>query len=190
MQGAPDPAALADKWAIQEQIYNYCRSVDRLDVPLGHAVFHEGSYADFPTFKGTGQGWIDDVCKAHLDFLHHSHQVTNVIIHVDGDTAGSEAYVIANLRQQHHIVHSGRRAVGSGWLPVEIQRVPLEAKPIKNGTTTGSWTAPKWEIARPEGNDHMKFGSLRGDTVVPHAPPISMCVGKGVERFMPDRLQR
>jgi hypothetical protein len=99
MQGAPDPATLADKWAIQEQIYNYCRSVDRLDVPLGHAVFHEDSYADFPTYKGTGQGWIDDVCREHLNFLHHSHQVTNVIIHVDGDTAGSEAYVTANLRQ-------------------------------------------------------------------------------------------
>ncbi len=34
------------------------------------------------------------------NFLHHSHQVTNVIIHVDGDQAGSEAYVTANLRQQ------------------------------------------------------------------------------------------
>jgi SnoaL-like domain len=100
MQGSPDPARLADILAIQQQIYNYCRSVDRLDVPLGHAVFHEDSYADFPTYKGTGQGWIDAVCKEHLNFLHHSHQVTNVIIHVDGDRAGSEAYVTANLRQQ------------------------------------------------------------------------------------------
>jgi SnoaL-like domain len=100
MQGSPDPARLADILAIQQQIYNYCRSVDRLDVPLGHAVFHEDSYADFPTYKGTGQGWIDAVCKEHLNFLHHSHQVTNVIIHVDGDKAGSEAYVTANLRQQ------------------------------------------------------------------------------------------
>jgi SnoaL-like domain len=99
MQGQPDPANLADVAAIQEQIYNYCRSVDRLDVPLGHGVFHEDSYADFPTYKGSGQGWIDAVCVAHLDFLHHSHQVTNVLIHVDGDSAGSEAYVTANLRQ-------------------------------------------------------------------------------------------
>ncbi len=100
MQGSPDPATLADILAIQQQIYNYCRSVDRLDVPLGHGVFHDDSYADFPTYKGTGQGWIDAVCKEHLNFLHHSHQVTNVIIHVDGDRAGSEAYVTANLRQQ------------------------------------------------------------------------------------------
>ncbi len=99
MQGTPDPATLADTQAITRQIYNYCRSVDRLDVPLGHGVFHDGSYADFPTYKGTGQGWIDAVCKEHLNFLHHSHQVTNIMIDVDGDSAGSEAYVIANLRQ-------------------------------------------------------------------------------------------
>ena len=99
MQGAPDPATLADIQAIQQQIYNYCRSVDRLDVPLGHGVFHEDSYADFPTYKGPGRGWIDAVCKEHLNFLHHSHQVTNILIQVDGERAGSEAYVIANLRQ-------------------------------------------------------------------------------------------
>ena len=99
MQGTPDSATLADTQAITRQIYNYCRSVDRLDVPLGHGVFHADSFADFPTYKGTGQGWIDAVCKEHLNFLHHSHQVTNIVIDVDGVHAGSEAYVIANLRQ-------------------------------------------------------------------------------------------
>ena len=68
--------------------------------------------------------------------------------------------------------------------------IVVNETPLRNGTTTGTWTAPKWEIARPEGNDHTRYGSLRGDTVVPHAPPISMCVGKGIERFMPERLQR
>ncbi len=100
MQGKTDQATLADRLAIQEQIYNYCRSVDRLDVPLGHGVFHEDSHADFPTYKGSGRGWIDAVCVAHLDYLHHSHQVTNILIDIDGDHAGSEAYVTANLRQQ------------------------------------------------------------------------------------------
>lgn len=91
---------ITDKFAITEQIYRYCRSVDRLDVPLGHDVFHEDSHADYGSvgYKGPGRGAIDYICKAHEGLLHHSHQVTNVLVEVEGDRAGSEAYVTANLR--------------------------------------------------------------------------------------------
>jgi SnoaL-like domain len=99
MQGTPDHTTLADTQAIARQLYNYCRSVDRLDVPLGYGVFHADAVADFPTYKGSGRGWIDFICAEHRNFLHHSHQVTNVLIDVEGDKAGSEAYVTANLRQ-------------------------------------------------------------------------------------------
>ncbi len=91
---------VADRLAITDQIYRYCRSVDRLDVPLGHRVFHADSYADFGSYKGSGRGWIDYICKVHLTFLHHSHQVTNIIIDVNGDQAGSESYVTATLRSR------------------------------------------------------------------------------------------
>ncbi len=90
----------ADRLAILKQIYRYCRSVDRLDVPLGHAVFHEDSTADFGSYKGSGRGWIDFICEEHRKYLHHSHQVTNVIIEIDGDRAGSESYVTATLRSR------------------------------------------------------------------------------------------
>jgi hypothetical protein len=91
----------ADRLAIMEQIYRYCRSVDRLDVPLGHSVFHEDSYADFgASYKGSGRGWIDHICVEHLKFLHHSHQVTNILLEIDGDRAGSESYVTAKLRSR------------------------------------------------------------------------------------------
>ena len=88
----------ADRLAIMDQLYRYCRSVDRLDVPLGHAVFHPDATAKFPDFDGTGRGWIDHICRQHLNFLHHSHQVTNVVIEIDGERAGSESYVFATLR--------------------------------------------------------------------------------------------
>lgn len=35
-------AALVDRQQITDLIYRYCRSVDRLDIPLGHSVWHEG----------------------------------------------------------------------------------------------------------------------------------------------------
>ena len=71
---------------------------DACYIPLGHGVFHADAVADFPTYKGTGRGWIDLICVEHLDFLHHSHQVTNIIIELDGDRAASESYCTANLR--------------------------------------------------------------------------------------------
>lgn len=93
------PEEAADRLAIMDKIYRYCRAVDRLDVPVGHAVFHPDAHAVFPAWEGTGRGWIDYICEEHRNFLHHSHQVTNVIIEVDGETAGSESYVTATLRR-------------------------------------------------------------------------------------------
>jgi hypothetical protein len=69
-------------------------------VPLGHRVFHSDSYADFGSYKGSGRGWIDFICQEHRKFLHHSHQVTNIIIEIAGDRAGSESYVTATLRSR------------------------------------------------------------------------------------------
>ena len=68
--------------------------------------------------------------------------------------------------------------------------IVVNETPLRNGTTKGNWVAPRWEIARPEGEDHKQHGSLRGDRVEPWMPQISMCVGKGVEKFAPERLQR
>jgi hypothetical protein len=92
---------VADRLAIMDKIYRYCRSVDRLDVPVGHSVFHEDSTADFgASYKGSGRGWIDFICVEHKKFLRHSHQVTNIIIEIDGDRAGSESYVTATLQRR------------------------------------------------------------------------------------------
>lgn len=92
--------ALAARQAITALIYRYCRSVDRLDVPLGHSIWHEDGIADYGAdfYRGDGRGVIDHICAQHLHTLHHSHQVSNILIDLDGDRAGSEAYAIATLR--------------------------------------------------------------------------------------------
>jgi SnoaL-like domain len=100
MTKSADLRALADREAITELIYRYCRSVDRLDIPLGHSIWHEDAIADYGAdyYQGPGKGVIDQICKHHLGMLHHSHQISNVIIDLDGDRAGSEAYCTASLR--------------------------------------------------------------------------------------------
>jgi hypothetical protein len=92
---------IADRQAITEQLYRYCRSMDRRDIALGHSVFHEDSTADYGpgSWVGSGRGFIDHVAELHArDFDAHSHQITNVIINLDGDRASSESYVTVALR--------------------------------------------------------------------------------------------
>jgi hypothetical protein len=84
---------LLDRQAITDKLNRYCRAVDRLDVPLGHTVFHADGFADYgQLYRGDGRGVIDLICRSHLETLNHSHQICNSIITLDGDEAGSETY--------------------------------------------------------------------------------------------------
>ncbi|HET8882578.1 MAG TPA: nuclear transport factor 2 family protein [Solimonas sp.] len=91
---------LADRQAIADLVYRYCRAVDRLDIALGHSVWHADGIADYgaDVYRGDGRGVIDHICAQHRHTLQHSHQVSNLIIELDGERAGSEAYVTATLR--------------------------------------------------------------------------------------------
>jgi hypothetical protein len=99
---------VADKQAITEVLYRYCRAMDRMDEPLARSVWHPEGSADYDEhFTGTGDGFVDWVWPVHTNvFATHSHQITNVLIEVDGDTAVSEAYVTVAL--QTKVDDSGR----------------------------------------------------------------------------------
>ncbi|WP_454798619.1 nuclear transport factor 2 family protein [Novosphingobium lindaniclasticum] len=93
---------LADKDAIRDLIHAYCRAVDRLDIPLGHSIWHENGHADYGAdyYQGPGRGVIDRICADHRNLLSHSHQVTNILVALAGDRAGSEAYVNGTMRTE------------------------------------------------------------------------------------------
>jgi hypothetical protein len=95
-------ARLADRQAITDLIYTYCRAVDRLDVALGHSIWHEDGYADYGAdyYRGPGRGVMDLICEHHLGLKSHSHQVSNILINLDGDDAGSESYVTGTMRME------------------------------------------------------------------------------------------
>ena len=92
--------AAADRQEISDLIYRYCRSMDRMDHEQGYAIWHEDGTADYgpDVFQGTGRGFIDWVCETHKHLDAHSHQVSNIVIELDGDRARSEAYVTATLQ--------------------------------------------------------------------------------------------
>jgi len=90
---------LADKQEITEVIYRYGRALDRMDRELARSIWHSDGTTDYgPMFEGTADGFLDWVWKAHAVMARHSHQMTNILIEVDGDTAVSESYVTVALR--------------------------------------------------------------------------------------------
>ena len=104
---------LADKQAIRDLIYTYCRSVDRLDVPLGQSIWHDDGHADYGAtyYQGPGKGVIELICRSHLGMTSHSHQVSNMLVSLDGDHAGSESYVTGTMR----LTRDGRSMHMSVW---------------------------------------------------------------------------
>lgn len=107
---------LLDKQAIRDVLSRYCRGLDRMDKEMAYAVWHPDGTAFYDgIFEGTGHGFIDWVWEAHAAMERHSHQITNVLIELDGDRASSESYVTVALwtlpdaeGQQFELVGRGR----------------------------------------------------------------------------------
>jgi len=102
---------LEAKDAIKEKLYSYCRSVDRMDTELGYTVFAEDSYVDYgDTFDGPGRDAIDLIIMQHGYTKYTSHQISNVIVKVDGDRAVSEAYCTACIEKDDEEGHGSYTA--------------------------------------------------------------------------------
>jgi hypothetical protein len=101
MTDTTDPlAALVAKQAITEVLYQYCRAMDLNDLELGASVWHPDGTAHYEgMFEGTGRGFVAFGQEGHRSaFDGTSHQVTNIMIELDGDRATSESYVTAANR--------------------------------------------------------------------------------------------
>jgi SnoaL-like domain len=99
MVNAEEFRIVADRQAITDLLYRYCRSMDRLDAELGYSIWHDDGTADYEGFyQGSGRGFVDAAMSMHAKLLTHSHQITNIVIDLAGDRAASEAYVTATLR--------------------------------------------------------------------------------------------
>jgi len=82
------------KQEITEQLYTYCRGMDRIDNDLAKTVFHSDAVLDYEgTFQGSGYEFVEWVANQHRTLLATSHQVTNILIEVNGESAVSESYV-------------------------------------------------------------------------------------------------
>jgi hypothetical protein len=95
----PNLTIPAAKQAITENLYRYCRSMDRMDRDLALSCWHPGGTDEHtPLFSGTGPEFVEWVWKIHEPMLLTRHQLTNILIEVADDQAWSESYWTVLLR--------------------------------------------------------------------------------------------
>ena len=81
---------------IQQVIYRYCRGVDRGDAEIIRSVYHEGALDHHGEFHGPGSEFADRVAAGvQTNRSSGTHNITNILIELDGDVAAVESYFIA-----------------------------------------------------------------------------------------------
>jgi ketosteroid isomerase-like protein len=102
-------AEMADREAIRDCLYRYCRSVDRFDVELMRSTYWPDASIDYgPTLRAKSWDEIIKLLRPHLEGMYPSkHMLGNILIEVAGDKAYVESY--------HHSFDSGKNPDGSEY---------------------------------------------------------------------------
>jgi hypothetical protein len=95
---------LLAKQAITEVLYRYCRAFDRIDDALAKTIWHEGGTCNYSNRAGVPdmlfRDYLGPSSATRARFRNHSHQITNILIQLDGDQAASESYFTASLQTE------------------------------------------------------------------------------------------
>ena len=71
---------IADRMAIQDVMYKWCRAIDRLDYEGIRSVFHPDATDNHGPYVGGVDGLIEWVRERHKSIPFSSHQVSNILI--------------------------------------------------------------------------------------------------------------
>jgi SnoaL-like domain len=98
-QGSEVDVLLA-KQEIADMLHRYCYAMDTNDRDLGYQVWHPDGTAHYEgMFEGLGRDFIDFGQRGHEAVTGGtSHQLTNILIEVEGDGASSRSCVTAAVR--------------------------------------------------------------------------------------------
>jgi ketosteroid isomerase-like protein len=99
----------ADREAIKQCLYRYCRGVDRVDMDMVRSAYWPGAMDYHTGFTGTVEGFIE-WAGPRLGHMKGAHMISNVLIEMNGDTAKVESYFwsIAVVAGGKEIMATGR----------------------------------------------------------------------------------
>jgi hypothetical protein len=91
--------SLLDKQAITEVLHQYARACDRADERLLRACFHPEATHKHGGFVGSSSDFCTLAMKIILGTKLEKHQVSNVLLELNGDVAIAESHYVAYHRQ-------------------------------------------------------------------------------------------
>lgn len=74
------PERIADRMAIQDVMYKWCRAIDRLDYDGMRAVFHPDAIDNHGAYNGGVEGLVEWIRERHKPIPFSSHQISNILI--------------------------------------------------------------------------------------------------------------
>jgi hypothetical protein len=83
---------LADREAIRDCLYRYCRGVDRCDPDMLRSAYWEDAWDDHLGFSGDREALIAWLIPAVRGMDQVMHMTGNILIRLHGDTASVESY--------------------------------------------------------------------------------------------------
>ncbi len=93
--------AIEAQLAITAVLHRYARGMDRMDAQMALECWHEGGTDDHaPLYSGSAAGFIAWLWPVHAAMEMTHHNISNILIEVDGDRAGSECYWQVTLRKR------------------------------------------------------------------------------------------
>jgi len=126
------------KMAITDVLHRYGRGLDRMDREMTLSCWHPGGTDDHaPLYSGSAEGFLEWLWPVHAAMEVTRHMVTNIIIEVDGERAGSECYYMVTLRLRGE---DGVRydIIGQGRYVDNFERID-DVWAIRHRQSIGDW---------------------------------------------------
>jgi len=102
---------LIDRQEIIDAMHRYTRGLDRADRELALSAYHPDAIDDHGPVVLQAAEFVDWALAMHAEqHLSHTHQISNIVIEIDGDTAHCESYfsVFCENKVKPSMVTSGR----------------------------------------------------------------------------------
>jgi ketosteroid isomerase-like protein len=149
----------ADTLEIRDALTRYCRGFERCDLDLAASAYHEDATEVHGPFKGKAREFLAGMLPVLRGYEVSVRHITNLLVEFDGDTALSEAWFIAILREGGSTVDDS----GSGRYLDRWERRNGEWRIAARLAVMDWWArVPRSALAFPAGHEAVLKWGKRG----------------------------